>query len=442
MSNERITAMPRADDAERAVLGSILLDDSKAHSLDLSPSDFYDSRHRTIFKHILEMAESGEAVDLVTLMERLKQVNEIEKAGGPAYLASLTDGLPRAANIAHYARICRSKAALRKLAHLSSEAMQRSLAGEETPEEIAAGLEADLDKIAVLAEPGLRSMSDVLPGVINHLEAARNRNMSGVATGLVDVDALLCGLQPSSLTVVAARPGQGKTSLCLGVAAHAALRLRKTVLLFTLETSMLELGGHILCSQGEVDYHRVRTGYANKEDWRRIVETASNLSESALYCDDTAGLDIFRLSSRSRAFAAKRKADLIIVDYLQLVGAAKKHDTRQGEVAEVSRSLKILAKQLDAAVLAASQLNRRIELRGAVRRPQLSDLRESGSIEQDADAVLFIHRDDEENQSEIMIGKNRHGPTGSAVVGWLPEKRKFVNAWREDEKPTDKWWER
>ena len=446
MSQKQITAiMPHSIECERAVLGSLLLDARKAAELNgMTAADMYDTRHGLILRHVLEMIDAGEAVDLVTVTEHLKRAGEIEKAGGPAYLASLTDGMPLAMNVAEYARICRGKAALRRLAHISQETMHRAISGEEEPGDIAAGVETTLSGIATQEEQGLMPIAEILPKVISQIESARNRNISGVATGLIELDRLMCGLQPASLTIVAARPGQGKTSLCLGIAAHAALRLRKTVLLFTLETSLDEVGEHLLCSLGDVNSHKLRSGFADKEDWRRIMETAANLSECALYLDETAALDISRLRTRSKAFGAKRKADLVIIDYLQLVGAMRKHDTRQGEVAEVSRGLKILAKEMDCAVVAACQLNRRIEMRGGSRGPQLSDLRESGSIEADADAVLFIYRENEEAEGEaqIVVGKNRHGPVGKVAVTWLPEKRRFANAWTGDEKPTDKWWDR
>jgi replicative DNA helicase len=437
--------LPNSLEAERSILGAILLDETAIHTAveAVRREDFYLESHRRIFEKMSELTSESKGIDVITLMDALDRANELESVGGPAYLASLTDGLPRATNVGHYAQIVREKATLRRLIQLSNETMTRSFQSEDAAQDILQDLERQVFEIAGRQfRSGFEAIEPLVASVFREIEEVANRKslVTGLATGYSDLDRLTAGLHPSDLIIVAARPGLGKTSLCLNVAAHAALKGAKSVGIFSLEMSKEQLVKRLLCAEGEIDAHKVNTGYLNKEDWNRLAEAAGKLSQARIFIDDTAGTTILEMRSKARRLALEHGLDLIVVDYLQLMsGTNSRYENRTQEISQISRGLKALAKELRVPVIAISQLNRAVESRkGEGHKPQLSDLRESGSIEQDADLVLFIFREElydptTENQgvAELIIGKQRNGPTGSLKLAFMKQYTKFANLWQE-----------
>ncbi len=430
-------------EAERSILGAILLDDKAIHSAveTLRKEDFYLESHRRIFEKMFTLTADGTAVDLVTLKNELQRSDELESAGGAAYLASLTDGLPRAVNIEHYAQIVKEKATLRRMIQISNEIMTRSYQDEETAYEILGDIEKAVFEIANRQfQTGFAPIEPLVSSVYKHIEEVANRKslITGVETGFAELDKMTAGLHPSDLIIVAARPGLGKTSLCLNIAQFVALKKRQSVGVFSLEMSKEQLVKRLLCAEAEVDSHKVNTGFLNKEDWIKLGRAAGLLSQSKMFIDDTAGMSITEMRAKARRLSLEHGLDLLIVDYLQLMsGSSQRIENRTQEISQISRGLKALAKEINVPVLAISQLNRAIEARRGDHRPQLSDLRESGSIEQDADIVMFIYREDalnptEENSgvAEIIVGKARNGPTGSFQLAFLKQFTKFANLWQ------------
>jgi len=432
-------------EAERSILGAILLDDKAALAVfeKLKPHDFYLDSHRRIFEKMVLLINNSRPIDLVTLKEELQRSNELESIGGAAYLAGLTDGLPRAINIEYYAEIVREKSTLRRLIQISSETMALSYQDEEPAQEILQNVEKAIFDIANQQfRSGFSSITPVVSVVFKQIEELSNRKapVTGLETGFVDLDRMTAGLHPADLIIIAARPGLGKTSLCLNIAEHAAIRKGKTVGIFSLEMSKEQLVKRLLCSEARIDAHRVNTGYLNKEDWHRLSRASGDLSETKIFIDDSANITVSELRTKVRRLSLEHGLDLIIVDYLQLMsGSSQRYENRTQEISQISRGLKGIAKDLSAPVIAVSQLSRAVESRtGEHRRPQLSDLRESGSIEQDADVVLFIYREDmanptEENTglAELIIGKQRNGPTGSIQLAFSKQFTKFDNLYQE-----------
>jgi len=436
--------LPNNLEAERSVLGAILLDDKSIFTVlqILRKEDFYLESHRKIFEKMYALSISQRAIDLVTLKNELQRTDDLESAGGPAYLAGLTDGLPRAMNIDHYAQIVKEKATLRRLIQISNEIMARSFDGAETAEEILGDVEKSVFEISTQQfRTGLAPIDPLVSSVYRRIEEMANRKslVTGVETGFTELDKKTAGLQPADLIIVAARPGLGKTSLCLNIALHAALKKQATVGIFSLEMSKEALVKRLLCAEGELDLHKVNTGYLNKEDWNRLGRSAGVLSQAKIFLDDSASISIVEMRSKARRLAMEHPLDLIIVDYLQLMTAGTQRvENRTQEISQISRGLKALAKELNVPVVAISQLSRAVEARRGDHRPQLSDLRESGSIEQDADVVLFIYREElftptEENSgvAEIIIGKQRNGPIGTLHVAFIKQYTKFANLWQE-----------
>jgi replicative DNA helicase len=430
-------------EAERSVLGAILLDDKAIHNAVeyLRKEDFYLESHRRIFEKMFALTADGTAIDLITLKNELQRSDELESAGGAAYLASLTDGMPRAVNIEHYAQIVKEKATLRRLIQISSEAMARSYQGEDPAHEILGGIEKAVFEIANRQfHRGFTPIEPLVSSVYKQIEEVANRKslITGVETGFTELDKMTAGFNPSDLIIVAARPGLGKTSFCLNVAQFVALKKRQCVGIFSLEMSKEQLVKRLLCADAEVDSHKVNTGFLNKEDWIKLGRSAGQLSQARMYIDDTAGMSITEMRSKARRLSLEHGLDLLIVDYLQLMsGTSQRIENRTQEISQISRGLKTLAKEINVPIVAISQLNRAIEARRGDHRPQLSDLRESGSIEQDADIVMFIFREDtvnptEENSgvAEIIIGKQRNGPTGSFQLAFLKQFTKFANLWQ------------
>ncbi|MGA2259862.1 MAG: replicative DNA helicase [Acidobacteriota bacterium] len=430
-------------EAERSILGAILIDDKAIHTAveTLRKEDFYLESHRRIFEKMFALTADGTAIDLVTLKNELQRSDELESAGGAAYLASLTDGMPRAVNIEHYAQIVKEKSTLRRLIQISNEIMARSYQSEESAQEILGDMEKSIFEIASRQFlTGFAPIEPLISAVYKQIEEVANRKtlVTGVETGFVELDKLTAGLHPADLIIVAARPGLGKTSLCLNIAQFVAIKKMQSVGIFSLEMSKEQLVKRLLCAEAEIDSHRVNTGHLNREDWSKLSNAASVLSQVKIFIDDTAGMSIAEMRSKARRLSLEHGLDLLIVDYLQLMsGSSQRIENRTQEISQISRGLKALAKEINVPVLAISQLSRAIEMRRGDHRPQLSDLRESGSIEQDADVVMFIYREDalnpsEENSgvAEIMISKQRNGPTGSFQLAFIKQFTKFANLWQ------------
>jgi len=437
--------LPHSLEAERAVLGAILLDNrlfDQAAEI-ISEGDFYTESHRKIFGRMEALSAQSRAIDSVTLREELVKSNDLESAGGTAYLASLIDGVPRTSNIEHYTRIVKEKSILRSLIHSSNEILLRSISGEEDPIVLLERAEQSIFRISQeRVRSGFVPLSELLTRTWEHIKTLDERKelVTGVSTGFTKLDELTSGLQPSDLVIVAGRPGMGKTSFALNIAQYAAAREGKTVGVFSLEMSSEQLMMRLLCGEARVDSHKVRSGFLSKSDWKELTKAAGRLAPAKIHIDDTPGISMVEMRSKSRRLKAEHGLDLIVIDYLQLMSAAtsgrQRFESRQQEISAISRSLKGLAKELNTPVMALSQLSRAPEQRRGDHRPQLSDLRESGSIEQDADVVLFVYRpdlykkepeDQDSGTAEIIIGKQRNGPAGVAV------KLAFINQWTKFE---------
>jgi replicative DNA helicase len=439
-------SLPHSPEAERAVLGAILLDNSlfdQASEL-LGYEDFYEQSHQKIFSRMALLSAASEAIDTLTLRSQLQKANALEEIGGAAYIASLLDGVPRVANIENYARIVKEKSVLRKLIHSAHSILLKGFAAEESPMDL---LDEAERRIFEIGQERMRSgfiqLSSLLPDTYNHIETLSKRKelITGVPTGFIELDNLTSGLQPTDLIIVAARPGCGKTSFALNIAQHASVVHAKSVGVFSLEMSSRQLVTRMLCSEARVDNHRVRAGRISNQDWGELAKAMSYLSQARLFIDDTAGSTMMEIRSKARRLKSEHGLDLLIVDYLQLMsgksGDGRRFESREKEIAFISRSMKGLAKELDVPIIAVSQLSRAPEQRDGNHRPQLSDLRESGSIEQDADVVLFIYREDmyrkkddmdeESGIAEIIIGKQRNGPTDRVKLAFITEWTKFEN---------------
>jgi replicative DNA helicase len=438
----RERTLPHNQEAERTVLGAVLVDNQAFNSAAelLTKEDFYRDAHRRIFDAMAALAERSQPIDLVTLKDELVRESALEAVGGAAYLAALLDGVPRITNVEHWSRIIKEKAVLRNLIHAGNRIVQSCFEGEE---EAASLLDLAEKSIFDIAEKrirtGFQSMREIVKEsfrTIDQLSQSKDV-VTGLATGFVDIDEMTSGLQKGDLVIVAARPAMGKTSFCLNIAQHVALRVGETVGLFSLEMSKEQLALRLLCADARIDAHRLRTGKLNEKDWARLAKAYNDLSQSRIFIDDSATISPLEMRAKCRRLKAEHGLALIIVDYLQLVTAAGRSENRQQELSSISRSMKGLAKELGCPVVALSQLSRAPEAR-TDRRPQLSDLRESGAIEQDADIVMFIFREEEykptdENRgiAEIIIGKQRNGPTGSRKLAFIKEFTRFENLeWR------------
>jgi replicative DNA helicase len=436
--------LPSNLEAERSVLGAILLDDKALYTIieTLRKDDFYLESHRRIYEKMYALAANSRPIDLVTLKNELQRTDELESAGGPAYLASLTDGLPRAVNIEHYSQIVKEKATLRRLIQISQETMTRSYQSEDSAQEILGDVEKAIFEVSNQQfRSGFTGIDPLVSAVYRQIEEVSNRKtlVTGLETGFSELDKMTAGLHPADLIIIAARPGLGKTSLCLNIAQHSALKKQKVIGIFSLEMSKEQLVKRLLCAEAEIDAHKVNTGFLGKDDWARLGRAAGSLAQSKIFIDDSAGSTIMEMRSKARRLAVEHGLDLLIVDYLQLMsGSSQRYENRTQEISQISRGLKALAKELSVPVIAISQLNRAVEARRGDHRPQLSDLRESGSIEQDADIVLFIYREEMTNPTdensgiaELIIGKQRNGPTGSFQLAFIKQYTKFANLWTE-----------
>ncbi len=433
---------PQNLEAERSVLGGVLLDNAVMDQvLDLvGDEDFYKEAHRQVFLAMREMAARNQAIDYLTLEDHLRAANLLAEVGGPAYISSLTDAVPSVANIDSYAKIVRNKAVARRLIHAANEILR---AGFEDSD----NLDAYIDEAETLifnvtqkrSAQGVIHIKDLVQESFNTIEKLyeRKAQYTGVPCGFKKIDEMTSGMQAGDMIVIAARPSMGKTSFALNIAQNAALHSKVPVLFFSLEMSKESLAMRMLCSEARVDFQKLRSGILSDSDWGRLARAAGLLSEANLYIDDTAGIRVIEMRARARRLQAElQKQDLqlgmIVMDYLQLASPPQgRSDSREREISEISRGLKGLAKELSLPVLALSQLSRKVESREN-KRPQLSDLRESGAIEQDADVIMFIYRDDfynedseDKNVAEIIIGKQRNGPTGVARLRFFGEHTRF-----------------
>jgi len=436
--------LPHNIEAERCVLGAIILDNALINQAIeiLGKDDFYLGSHKLVFENMLSLTERSKGIDFITLTEELRNAGYLESVGGASFISSLIDGVPKLANLEFYAKIVQEKSTLRNLIKKSNEIINTCY---NQQEDVDAILDSAEKAIFDLAESKIRtgfvSINEIAKKSFKKIEtAASQRQMvTGIPTGYTDFDNLTSGLQHSDLVIIAARPSMGKTALSLNIATYAAVAAHKTVGIFSLEMSGDQLLLRILCSEARIDAHKLRTGFLNKEEWSKIARILGLLTQSKIFIDDTAGLSLLEMRAKARRLKAEHGLDLLILDYLQLMSGGKaRFESRQQEISSISRGVKGLAKELDIPVLALSQLSRAPETRTGDHRPQLSDLRESGSIEQDADLVAFIFREEmykpsEENKgiAEIIIGKQRNGPTGSIKLAFLREFTRFENLWRE-----------
>jgi replicative DNA helicase len=429
---------PQSLDAEESVLGSILLD---SHALDrvietMSDTDFYRESHRKIFRAMIALSEKNEPIDLVTLTDTLKARSELQDVGGAIYLAELSDKVPSAANVAHYARIIREKAVMRSLINVSNEIASRCYTGEEDIEQFldeAERLIFDVSEKRI--RPAFFKLGDMIMDTIKTVEKLYERKemVTGVPTGFLDLDRMTAGFQPADLVIVAARPSMGKTAFVMNIAQYVALHANTAVGVFSLEMSKEQLVMRMLCSEARVDNAKVRAGYLGERDFPRLAMAAGRLAEAPIFIDDTPAQNVLELRAKARRLKREANLGLVVIDYLQLMRGLTAQENRTQELSEISRGLKSLAKELNIPVVALSQLNRQVEQRGD-RRPMMSDIRESGAIEQDADVIAFIYRDEvykqdsqDEGIAEIIIGKQRNGPTGTVRLAFRKEYTRFDN---------------
>lgn len=437
--------LPSSDESERVILGAILLDNaliSQAVEL-LNPEDFYSPRHRRVFKSMISLFEKSERIDPILIGEELKKDGYIDTIGGISAITNLTFGLPHFSNIKDYAKVVRDKSIVRNLIKVCNEITSEALAEEDEASEI---LDHAEQMIFSLAEQrtrqGFAHVKPVAEQVLAKVQEFAKREthaLTGLATGFRELDQLTSGLQPTDLIIVAARPSMGKTALCLTLAQNAAIRESATVAVFSLEMSKEQLVMRMLSSEARVDAHRFRNGFLSREEWGRLAGAIGSLSEADIFIDDTPGITVLEMRAKARRLKAEqKKLDLIVVDYLQLMsGAMGRIESRQQEVSQISRELKGLAKEMNVPVVALSQLSRAPEARNPPR-PLMSDLRESGSIEQDADVVAFIYREEYYNPTdenagvaEILVSKQRNGPTGTIKLAFLKEFTRFENYFGE-----------
>jgi len=434
--------LPANVEAERMILGAVLLDEAAfvqvAGSLD--PEDFSLEKHRRIFARMADLHACGARIDRVALANELMKRGQLESVDGVSYLVSLDDGLPQLSNLDGYVRIVKDKALLRRIIFASQKLINRCLLGEEDAEQILASGEETLLRLgedratSALASPG--QIIEEFEGGFNAFLDPSHR-IKGLSTGFLKLDELTGGLHPGELIILAARPSMGKTALALNIAQHAATQanLRKTVAVFSLEMSKESLLTRMVCAAARVDQQKFRAGYLNREERRRLQIAANDLVEAPLYIDDTAGANLMDIHAQLRRLQAERGLDLVVIDYLQLMSGRGRFENRNQEVSALSRGLKLLAKELRVPLLVLSQLNRAPETRPGDHVPQLSDLRESGSIEQDADLVLFIfreeiykpNREDLRGLADLIIAKQRNGPIGKVKLAFLREYTRFEN---------------
>ncbi|WP_027637273.1 replicative DNA helicase [Clostridium butyricum] len=432
-------SLPQSIEAEQSVIGSMIIDKNAIAKVleSLNEEDFYRDGHKVIYKAILEMFRNDMAVDLVTLLEYLKSTEMLERAGGVTYITEVSSSVPSTANLSSYIKIVSDKSTLRKLIKASTTIIEESYNNQSNVENVVDVAEKKIFNIAQnRTSKDFESLGDVLERGFMQIEKLFNNKgeVTGVPSGFTDLDAKTSGFQSGDMVLIAARPSMGKTTFALNIAEHVALREHKSVVIFSLEMSKEQLAYKLLCSEANVDMLKLRTGALDDQDWENIAMASGPLSKAKIYIDDTAGVTVMEMRSKCRRLKMEYGIDLIVIDYLQLMsGGANSDGNRQQEVSEISRSIKALAKEMECPVIALSQLSRAPEQR-ADHRPMLSDLRESGSIEQDADIVMFLYRDEyynketeDKNIGECIMAKQRNGPVGTVKLAWLGQFSKFGN---------------
>ncbi len=436
---------PQSIETEDSILSSLLLD--KNSLLDvieiLSPEDFYKSAHQKIFSAIVDLFEKDEPVDLVTTVNILKERNQLEEIGGAAYLAKLVDIIPIAVNARHYAKIINDKARLRRLIETTNSISKRCFEDSGDVDGVVDFAESSIFEISKnTITPEFYPISKIIDSNIDTLEERQGQKslITGIPTGFDRLDALTSGFQASDLLIIAARPSMGKTALALNIARNAATNKNIPVAIFSLEMSKEQLSMRLLCSESKIDSSRLRSGFFTDRDWRKLTDAASVLTRLPLYIDDSANISAMSIRAKARRLQKEKGLGLIIIDYIQLMKSTRSSERRDLEISEISRSLKALAKELSLPVVALSQLNRMLETR-TDKRPQLSDLRESGALEQDADVVAFIYRDEVYNKedtnpkkgtAEIILAKQRNGPVGTVHLAFRPSFTRFENLATDD----------
>ncbi|AVK86850.1 replicative DNA helicase [Lysinibacillus sp. B2A1] len=430
---------PHNREAEQSVIGAIFLDPQALITASeiLLADDFYHNAHKKIFETMLRLSDQGKAIDVVTVTEELSAKKEIEDVGGLSYLLELANAVPTAANVAHYAKIVEEKALLRRLIRVATKIVEDGYTREDEVEALLGEAEKKMMEVANRKNAGdFKHVKDVLVETFDNIEQLQSRkgDVTGIPTGFRDLDNITAGFQRNDLIIVAARPSVGKTAFALNVAQSVAVQARENVAIFSLEMGAEQLVMRMLCAEGNIDAQVLRTGALNTEDWGKLTMAMGSLSNSGIFIDDTPGVRINEIRAKCRRLAQEHGLGMILIDYLQLIqGSGKPGENRQQEVSEISRSLKGLARELKVPVIALSQLSRGVEQRQD-KRPMMSDLRESGSIEQDADIVAFLYRDDyydkeseSKNMIEIIIAKQRNGPTGTVTLAFKKEFNKFIN---------------
>lgn len=430
--------LPHSVEAEQSVIGSMIMDREAivAASEIITGEDFYNKQYGVLFETMIELNDEGSPVDLVTLQNRLKEKDVPPEVSSLEFVRDLITAVPTSANIKYYATIVSEKSVLRKMIRMNEDIANTCYAGKESLEFILEDTEKRVFQLTQNRSGGeFVPIRQVVMNAMDKIEkAAKNKgSVTGIATGFTDLDYRTAGMQPSDLILIAARPSMGKTAFALNIAQHVAFKLHQTVAIFSLEMSKEQLVNRMFSLESNVDAQKLRTGNLNDQEWERLIESAGVIGKSNLIIDDTPGISISELRSKCRKYKMDQNLSMIMIDYLQLMTGSGRSDSRQQEISDISRSLKAVARELSVPVIALSQLSRAVEQRPE-HRPMLSDLRESGAIEQDADVVMFIYRDDYYNHdtdkkgvSEIIIAKQRNGPIGTVELAWLPEYTKFAN---------------
>jgi replicative DNA helicase len=433
---------PANVDAERAVLGSILLKPDVCDDIALlvRPDDFADEAHQVLYRHLLELHDSGKRIDTTIVLERLRTQGDLDRIGGSPAIVEILESVPHAAHASHYAQIVRDKAMLRSLIDASTDILRDAYDASDEPRELVARAEAKIFQILEhRSSAEAKPIEEVLEEVMIRMDARMKHEhaLGGVETGFTDLDSLCGGLHNSELIILAARPSMGKTAFAMNIAENVAIGAKQPALFVSLEMACLELADRLLCSAAQVNGHRLRNGTISQEDRRRLVQKSAEISSSPLYIDDTPGRTLTEIAAVARRLKRKQGLSLIVIDYLQLIEPDNPRDPRQEQVAKIARRLKTMSRELDVPVLCLAQLNRQAEV-SRDNRPRLNHLRESGAIEQDADVVMFVHREeyyqttDEDRervkgQAEIIIAKQRNGPIGDIKLLWQHDFTRFVN---------------
>ncbi|WP_434793793.1 Replicative DNA helicase [Terrisporobacter petrolearius] len=433
---------PHSVESEQSILGSIILDKDAIITVaeTINPSDFYKEAHKIIYESMLKLNSNNEPIDLITLIEELRKEGHLDNVGGISYLTSLSTVVPTTSNVKYYANIVKEKSVMRQLIKASNEIINLGYDASTDVQEILDQAEKNIFDISQeKSGDDIQPINLVLQDTFDMIErlCTQKSDVTGITTGFTDLNKKINGLQRTDLILLAARPAMGKTAFSLNLVQNAALKGDASVAVFSLEMSKEQLVQRMLSAQSNVELSKIKTGSLGESDWPRIIDAMAVLSEANIFIDDTPGIKISEIRSKCRRLKIEKGLDLILIDYLQLMEGEGKNENRQQEIAKISRSLKILAKELDCPVVALSQLSRSPELRKD-HRPILSDLRESGSIEQDADIVMFLYRDEyyhddseKKNIGEVIIAKNRHGETGNVELVWFGQVQKFADKVRE-----------